>query len=227
MNNDSRWTPIQLFLAILTIIGGISGGLYIIDRNNTEPKVEISPLVFVDNKDTGRTQNEVGKIISENQPSTVQQPSEEAKVNPPVTIGRNEANSNSGDIKQKQMLTQTVYFESEEKNLTQQSTIIANRLKQALSIEGYSFTDNRAQARFRLKITATTRHHGTEYGLTICYADVAVGLFDVSNNKSVFQDEFSQKGISSTREAAGRKALEDAVPMIANKVPTWSEIIRN
>jgi len=155
---------------------------------------------------------------------------------PPVSPGSGQPETNGGKggitsgnahIKPEPKLLRAVYFESEEKNFTQPSTIIANRLKSALSTEGYSFTDNRAQARFRLKITATTRHHGTEYGLTICYADVTVGLFDVNNNKSVFQDVFSQKGISSTREAAGRKALEDAVPMIANKVPTWSEIIGN
>ena len=116
-----------------------------------------------------------------------------------------------------------VYVESDERNFNQSSTIISNRLKAALSAKGCSFTDDPAQADFRVKITATTRLHGVEHGLTVCFADVAVALFDVKRNRSVFHDEFSQKGISTTKEAAGRKAHEDAAPAIVDKFSQWIE----
>ena len=145
--------------------------------------------------------------------------------NNPLPPGTNPIDSanNKPPIK----LVKAAYFESAEKNFTQSSTIFSNRLKSALSKEGYVFTENRAQASFRLKIEATTLYHGTENGLTICYADVTVSLYDVRSNRIVFQDELSQKGVAKTREAAGRKALEDAVPAIASKIPAWFEIIKN
>jgi len=125
-----------------------------------------------------------------------------------------------------QMLTQLaqavyVFVESAETNFSQPVTIIANRLKSALSVMGCSFTDDTAQTDFRLKISARTRYQGIEQGFTICYADVAVALFDVRRNVSVFEDEFSQKGIHTSREAAGRRALEDAATAIAEKISPW------
>jgi len=177
---------------------------------------EIVPPQNVQPPDNGKTDTEEPNV--KNPPLNNRQ--EEPSVKPTEPSDR-------GNSKPEPKRLQAVYLESIEKNHTQQSTIIANRLKSALSAEGYSFTESLTQSSYRLKITATTRHHGTEYGLTICYADVAVALFDIRNNKNIFQDEFSQKGISSTREAAGRKALEDAVPIIVSKIPTWIEVIKN
>ena len=116
-----------------------------------------------------------------------------------------------------------VYMESAESNFSKPSTVVGNKLKSTLSAKGCSFTDNPAQADFRIQISATTRYHGDERGFTVCYADVAINLFDAHKNKSVFQDEFSQKGISTSQETAGRKALEDAAPVIANKISQWIE----
>ena len=116
-----------------------------------------------------------------------------------------------------------VYIESEESNFSRPTTILANRLKSALAAKGCSFIDDAGQADFRMKITATTRHHGIEQGFTVCFADIAVSLFDAHKNRSVYEDEFSQKGISTNQETAGRKALEDAAPIIVNKISQWLE----
>ena len=116
-----------------------------------------------------------------------------------------------------------VYMESAESNFSKPTTVVANKLKSTLAVKGCSFTDNSAQADFRLKIEAATRLHGEEHGFNVCFADVAINLFDVHKNKSVFLDEFSQKGISTSQESAGRKALEDAAPVIANKISQWIE----
>ena len=116
-----------------------------------------------------------------------------------------------------------VYVESVERNFSQSVTIIGNRIKATLSAKGCSFTDTPEQADFLVKISASTRLHGVEHGLNICYADVGVSLFDVQKNRSVFGDEFSQKGIQTSREAAGRKALEDAAPVITDKISQWFE----
>jgi len=114
-----------------------------------------------------------------------------------------------------------VYIKSEEKNFSAPTTVVANQLKSSLSAKGCSYTDDPAQADFRIFIEATTRRHSNEFGFTVCFADVAFRLFDVRKDKTVFQDEFSQKGISTSLETAGRKALEDAVPAIADKIKEW------
>jgi hypothetical protein len=126
----------------------------------------------------------------------------------------------------KQMLEQLaqavlVHVECTESNFTKPTTVVGNRVKSTLSVKGCSFTDDPAQADFRLQIEATTRQHNDEYGLVTCYADVAIHLMDIRKGKSVFRDEFSQKGISTSQETAGRKALEDAVPVIIQKISTW------
>jgi hypothetical protein len=114
-----------------------------------------------------------------------------------------------------------VYMECSESNFSQPTTLVCNQLKSKLSGRGCSFTDAPAQADFRIQIGVTTRRYGEYQGFTTCYADVTVHLFDVRKNKSVFQDEFSQKGISTSQETAGRKALEDAAPTIAEKISEW------
>ena len=114
-----------------------------------------------------------------------------------------------------------VYLESVESNFSAPATVVSNRLKAALAEKGCSFIDDTIQADFRIKITATTRRHGVERGFTVSYADVAVDLLDSHKNRSVFNDEFSQKGISTSQETAGRKALEDAASIIANRISPW------
>jgi hypothetical protein len=114
-----------------------------------------------------------------------------------------------------------VYMECSESNFAKPATVVCNQLRAALSGKGCSVTDDPAQADFRIQIGVTTRRHSEFQGFTTCYADVTVNLFDVRKNKSVFQDEFSQKGISTSQEAAGRKALEDAAPTIAEKISSW------
>ena len=116
-----------------------------------------------------------------------------------------------------------VYVESAESLFSRPTSLVANRLKSLLADMGCSFTDDTMQTDFRLKIEATTRYQGIEYGFTVCYADVTIDLFDARRERSVFKDEFSQKGISTTQEAAGRKALEDAAATIADKIAKWIE----
>ena len=122
-------------------------------------------------------------------------------------------------------LAQSVYvhIESIEDNFSQPSTIIINQLKSELATMGCSFTDDPEQAHFLIRIMATTRLHGVTHGLTVCFADVTVSLFDVRRNRSVFQDEFSQRGVHSSQETAGRRALEGVASVIAERISPWFE----
>jgi len=116
-----------------------------------------------------------------------------------------------------------VYVECTESNFSKPTTVVGNRVKSTLSAKGCSFTDDPTQADFLLQIEATTRHHGDDRGFTTCYADVAIQLMDTRKGKNVFRDEFSQKGVTTSLESAGRKALEDAAPSIIQKISPWIE----
>jgi len=116
-----------------------------------------------------------------------------------------------------------VYVESDERNFTELTTVVENKLKAVLAAKGCSFVNSPLQADFQLYITATTRYYGEYYGVATCYADVQVNLVDTHKKKSVFKDEISQKGVAATKESAGKKALESVVPIVANKISSWIE----
>jgi len=116
-----------------------------------------------------------------------------------------------------------VYVETEERNFSKPTTILGNQLKSALAKMGCSFVDDATDADFHIEIEAATRHYTTDYGFVTCYADVQITLTDNHKKKTVFQDEFSQKGVANTQENAGRKALEDAAPNVTNRISPWIE----
>lgn len=99
--------------------------------------------------------------------------------------------------------------------------IVANKVKAELAVSACSFVDNSNDADFHLKINVTTRATGSMGNMVICYADVAVELFDNQKQKTVYSDEIAQKGGSDSRDKAGRKAMSDAAPKIAEKLKNW------
>ncbi|MDR0687974.1 MAG: hypothetical protein LBF55_04705 [Prevotellaceae bacterium] len=118
----------------------------------------------------------------------------------------------------------SVFVESSENIFGQTGTaIVANKLKAALAKKsGCIFTDDASQSDFKLTLSVTTRKIGEQGTLVFCYADVTVDLVDSYTGKSVYQDEISQKGGStSSYERAGRQACEDAAPKVADKITPW------
>jgi hypothetical protein len=118
----------------------------------------------------------------------------------------------------------SVFVESSEDIFGQKSTsIVANKLKAALAKKSScTFTGDASQSDFKLIINAGTRKIGEpSSSLVFCYADVTVELVDSYTGQSVYQDEISQKGGSTSYERAGRQACEDAAPKIAEKLIPW------
>jgi hypothetical protein len=116
-----------------------------------------------------------------------------------------------------------VYVESDEKLFEQNVDIISNKVKAELAVKGCSFVENIKQADFKLTITASTRYSSNDGETMFCYADVQVKLYDIHKQKMVYSDEITQKSGSSSQDKAGRKAMTDAVPQIAEKIKKWIE----
>jgi hypothetical protein len=125
---------------------------------------------------------------------------------------------------QARLVQATLFFVSgNEKLFGKIENIIANKVKADLAHKGCSFVKNVGQADFHLKITANVRLSSKVDDLVFCFADVEVDLFDNHKKKSVFSDEFSEKGGSNSQEKAGRKAMENAANKIVEKLKPWLE----
>ena len=111
-----------------------------------------------------------------------------------------------------------IYVESAEDLFGESVDILANKLKAELAVNGCSFVDDVAKADFKLVINAKTRESSTVNNMVFCYADIAVALYDNHKQKTVFADELSEKGGSSSLNKAARKAMENAVSKIAEKL---------
>ncbi|MDL2262351.1 hypothetical protein LJC11_02485 [Bacteroidales bacterium OttesenSCG-928-I21] len=114
-----------------------------------------------------------------------------------------------------------IYVESNEDLFDQKVNIVANKLKAELAVNGCSFTEDTANSDFTLRINAKTRESSTSNNIVFCYVDIVVELYDNNKQKTVFNDELAEKGGSSSLEKAARKAMENAVPKIINKISNW------
>jgi len=117
-----------------------------------------------------------------------------------------------------------VYVESSEDLFGQKVDIVANRVKAELAKNGCSFVENAEEADYLLKINVSTRTTGNFSGMIFCYADTQIDLYDVYKQKTIYSNEISQKGGSNTQEKAGRKAMEDVVLQVVQKLKQWINI---
>jgi hypothetical protein len=112
-----------------------------------------------------------------------------------------------------------VYVSSREALLGQPCSIVADKLKAALTGSGYRLVENPARADFTLTLNAATQKIGNANDkIVFCSANVVVEWMDVFARKSVYREEFSANGGSTSFERAGREALEEAAAEIAEKL---------
>ncbi|MDR0605796.1 MAG: DUF4136 domain-containing protein [Bacteroidales bacterium] len=114
-----------------------------------------------------------------------------------------------------------IFMENDENMFGQEVDIVSNKLKSELAVKGCAFVDNSEKADFLLRIKASTRESSASETIVFCYADVVIELFDTHKQKTVYSDELSEKGGSSSREKAARKAMENAVVKISDKISSW------
>jgi hypothetical protein len=112
-----------------------------------------------------------------------------------------------------------VYVSDREELFGQSCSIVANKLQTDLANDGYRFTDDPARADFTVNLRATTRKIGDATEMIVfCYADVVIEWVDNHARQTVYKEELSYKGGSTTFEQAGREALEEAAEEIVEKL---------
>jgi len=114
-----------------------------------------------------------------------------------------------------------IYVESSEELFGKRATIISDKLRAKLSDDGCSFTDDISKADFKLTISSKTKESSIVENLVFCYADVSFYLYDTHKQRLVYSDDISEKGGSTTKEKAARKAGESAADIIVKKIVKW------
>jgi hypothetical protein len=114
-----------------------------------------------------------------------------------------------------------IFVEDSEDVFGKQKTFIINTIKTKLSHNGCSFTDNNAESDLTLKINASARKYGEPAQIVFCYADVEIELIKTKTGKTIYQEEFQQKGGHTSYENAAREAFIEAGKYFANKLLQW------
>jgi hypothetical protein len=102
--------------------------------------------------------------------------------------------------------------------VTYDDNLLSNKIKTKLTKQGCTFTKNAPQSDFQLYIKATERQSNSDRDFVYCYLDVTFELFETSTGESVFVDDFSQKGVSTSRDRAVRAAVDDAAEAISENI---------
>ena len=114
-----------------------------------------------------------------------------------------------------------VFIDSSEDVFGKQESVVANKLKSQMALNGCSFTDEVSKADFVLTLMSETRESTVVNNLFFCYADVSIELYDTHKQKVVYGDDISEKGGSTTKEKAARKAMENAADIVMNSILKW------
>jgi len=114
-----------------------------------------------------------------------------------------------------------VYVESKEFLFKEQVNFVANQLKAELAKSGCSFVDDAKKADFKLNINVSTRYSGNNNNFVFCYADAQVELYDIRKQKVMYSDEIAQRGGDTTQERAARRAMNDVVKTISERLKPW------
>jgi hypothetical protein len=122
------------------------------------------------------------------------------------------------------------YFESDETNMGKPMDIlqVEPKLKEALSAEGYSFTDDIATADVFIEVNAKSREGSEMYGMYSTFVDLNVSATDMTSGEEVYKNAFTNiSGQGLSFEKAGIKAFEIAADKVASDMlPKLMEVVK-
>ncbi len=116
----------------------------------------------------------------------------------------------------------SIYMEATESNLgiPLNMLVVEPRLKNALSDQGFTFTDQPDKADIMIELKAQTRKNANVYNLYSAFADVTLSVTNLNTGAEVFKKGLTGvKGIQLDYEKAGIKALESAAKKLEPLMP--------
>jgi hypothetical protein len=98
------------------------------------------------------------------------------------------------------------------------NNILINKIKAKLTEHSCTVIPSAPQSDFQLYVKASERKFNSDRDFVYCYVDVTLELFNTSAGETVYAGDFSQKGVSTSRDRAVRAAIDDAVNAIGEKI---------
>jgi len=121
-----------------------------------------------------------------------------------------------------------IYIESEEMNLGKELSVlhIEPKIKESLSAEGFSFTDEMDKADIYITITAKTREGSEMFGMYSTFVDCTVSALDLISGEEIYKNVYNNvNGQGLNAEKAGLKAFVNVAGKISeNMIPKIIQI---
>lgn len=115
----------------------------------------------------------------------------------------------------------TVMLISEELdyNKKKENLYIEPKLKDALSSEGFNFTDNEKEADYKIKVKALSREGNKVMDLCFSFVDVTISIMELSSGKEIYKNAINDtKGGGDNFEKAGLAAYKKAGERVNKEV---------
>jgi len=121
-----------------------------------------------------------------------------------------------------------IYIESEEMNLGKELSVlhIEPKIKESLSAEGFSFTDEMDKADIYITIKAKTREGSEMFGMYSTFVDCTVSALDLMSGEEIYKNVYNNvNGQGLNAEKAGLKAFVNVADKISeNMIPRIIQI---
>lgn len=115
-----------------------------------------------------------------------------------------------------------VFIETDEDLFGSKQHDIENQLKAELAKNNCSFSNEKENADWRISIKAKAREQNFSNGFYFSYVDATVWLYKSSNNKNIYQNSFSQKGVHNiSYTTAAQEAYKKSGQPIATELIEW------
>ncbi len=124
---------------------------------------------------------------------------------------------NDQDLIKSLQTSEIYYLNSSELIFEQKKQIINNKIKTSLTNSGYTVETTKDKSNFEVKITGAAREFNNANGIYISYVDVNLNVIDLKTNKSVYENNYTEKGGSVLSYAdAAEKSYESVSKQILN-----------
>lgn len=114
----------------------------------------------------------------------------------------------------------TVFIQSEERNIENNTEIIKRKIATKLNLVGFTTQRNINNANYSISIDAKIDKKNNPYGTYFCWVSAYVSVKNRTNNKTLFEKEFdTEKGSSATSyDEAAQKAYKIIADKAANEI---------
>ncbi len=129
-------------------------------------------------------------------------------------------NNNNNKQNNTPINSNTVFIQSKERNISQNTVIIKRKIASKLNIRGFITQNNINSANYAVDIDAKIDRKNNSYGMFFCWVSAYVTVKNRKTGKIIFQKDFNiEKGSSaSSYDDAAKKAYKTIADKVSNEI---------